>query len=183
MNNSVFEGIQTPSDDQLKELQKKANEALFLQDEIEALELQTKNLKEQFRVLTESSIPDLMSAIGIKKFETDLGAEVKIKDFINGSLPKEPQKRAEALDYLNANNAGDLVKNTFGVKLNKEQQTEAVDLEAYLRALKVDFERKEDVHPQTLAAWARDRMREGVATELETIGLYAGKHAKITRAE
>jgi hypothetical protein len=181
-DDSIFEGLQTPNTDQLKELQTKGNEALNLSLEVEDLELQLKNKKEELRKLTEVTLPDLMSAVGMKKFETDAGAKIEVRDFVNGSLPKDAQKRAEALDWLVNNGAGDLIKNSFSVKMNREQQTEAVDLYAYLKALGVDFERKEDVHPQTLAAEARQRMKDGMSVPLETLGLYAGKHAKVSKS-
>jgi len=174
-DDSIFEGLQTPNTDQLKELQTKGNEALNLSLEVEDLELQLKNKKEELRKLTEVTLPDLMSAVGMKKFETDAGAKIEVRDFVNGSLPKDA-------DWLVNNGAGDLIKNSFSVKMNREQQTEAVDLYAYLKALGVDFERKEDVHPQTLAAEARQRMKDGMSVPLETLGLYAGKHAKVSKS-
>ena len=44
----------------------------------------------------------------------------------------------------------------------------------------VAFVEAESVHPQTLAAFAREKLKAGEEVPLDLLGLYAGRQAKVT---
>ena len=169
-----------PAQDQLAAISTIVASALKLMRDIESTEEYLKTLKSDLHVINTRTLPDVMASAGTAEFKTQEGFKVSINDFVSGSLPKEITAKAEAMRWLEAHDAGGLIKNQLRATFDKGQDNIAGEVRAVLDKFGIGFESKRDVHPQTLAAFARERMRNGEQVPLETLGLFAGRTAKIT---
>ena len=62
------------------------------------LENALKREQASLRLLLQTAIPDALLSANTREFTTDNGVKVAIKEFLSGTLPKDPSKRNEALD-------------------------------------------------------------------------------------
>lgn len=172
-------GVTVASQEELANLSKEVGKAVSLTETIEGLEEMVKAHKAELHTLTNRTIPDIMRAAHTSLFKMDNGARVELKDFMNGSLPKEPELRKEALTWLEKNGAKDLIKTNISLALGRGQKDDALAVRKALGKLGMTFIEKEDVHAQSLYAYARERMKTGKELPIETLGLYVGQVAKI----
>jgi len=170
------EGVATPSD-ALDRLNMKLAEAIDLKEVVDQMEEDLKAAKQQLNLLNTSIIPDMMTEIGMEKV-TQRGWEIKVTDFVSGSLPKDDVRKALAIRWLEENEAGELLKTALSVDFSRSQHNEALDLAGKIKdqgfAPKIDS----TVHPQTLMAFARERIKSGEPIDTEVLGLYTGRVAK-----
>lgn len=172
-------GVQTASPQDLKQLSSKVTEAAKLTQTIENLEAMVKGHKEELHGLTNRIIPDIMRAAHTSLHKTTDGVKVELKDFINGSLPKDETGRNTALKWLEDNGARDLIKTSIALALGRGQKDEAKKIRVALDKLGATYTQKEDVHAQSLYAFARERMKDGKSLPIDLLGLYVGQVAKI----
>lgn len=170
-------GDATASPDALTRLNEKLAEAIELKEAVDQMEDDLKAAKQQLQLLNTGVIPDMMAELGMDQV-TQRGWQIKVADFVSGSLPKDEAKRAVAIRWLEDHEAGELLKTSLSVDFSRSQHNEALDLAGRIEgegfAPKVDS----TVHPQTLAAFARERIKNGEPIDTEVLGLYTGRVAK-----
>ena len=176
-------GMYVPDANQLKSLEELINQAAEISRTVEELEQAVKKHKEELTKLTHAAIPDAMSAAGTTSFTTTAGVKVSIKEVLAGTLPKEEPKRTAALRWLEDHGGKDIIKSTLTAEFEKgggnlEKKNRAAEALADMGVVFIDAE---TVHPMTLAAFARERLKNGEEVPLEDLGLYSGRMAKITR--
>lgn len=133
--------------DTLKAVAQASTEYKALQSQVEQVEEQLKQLKADAETLGSYVVPELLSRAGLKKFSLEDGTEVSCKEQVFCSLPKtDPVARDKALDWLNTNGGGSLIKDTLVV----ESPTEAL-----VESLKGQYrlERKRDVNAMSLKSF------------------------------
>lgn len=172
-------GKTTASPAELNTLSKEVAKAAELGQTIENLEAMLKEQKKDLHKLTTQTIPDIMRAAHTTLHKTDKGVSVELKDFMNGSLPKEPSARAKALAWLDKNGAKDLIKTHFDLALGRGQKDSAEKVRKALNKMGMTYNEEESVHAQSLYGWARERMKMGKALPIDLLGLYVGQVAKI----
>lgn len=172
-------GKTPPSDSQLKSVSTSVMEAVALIERIAKGEELLKKLKSKLHLLTTRSIVDAMRAARTEEFSVTGGISVSLNSFMNGSLPKDPVKRTEALNWLEKNGAKDLIKTEFELALGRGQLKDAKALRVALKKLGLTYKSSEGVHAQSLYAFARERMKKGKELPLELLGIYSGTVAKI----
>ena len=142
------------------------------------------NLSEAKKLLNQMKtieFPDMMAECGLSEFKhAASGAKIAISDFVGGSLPKEPERRAAAIDYLSSHGAEAIIKTEISLAFTKNEHNIALALAEELRSRGLPYEIASGVHAQTLLAYARETMRRGEEIPLETLGLFAGRVAKVT---
>lgn len=171
------EGEASASPSDLRTLTDKCREALEMKAAIEQIEADLKAAKAQFHHLNSVVIPDMMASVGVEELTTD-GWEIRSQEIVSGSLPKAPEKRKAAIEWLITNEAGDLIKTDVKVQFGRDQMGDAMRI---AKAIEDDgFPAKVEmgVHPQTLAAFARERIKNGEPVDTDVLGLYTGKVAK-----
>lgn len=174
--------VMTPDLNQLANLERQINAAVELIKEIETYESALKAKKIELHEMSNKTIPDAMAAAGVQSFKTNAGVKVDIKEFVSGSLPKDDERRARALTWLNENGASELIKGTIVAEFpkgadNAQARNQAAEA---LSEIGVEFSELETIHPATLQAYARERLRLGEDVPFEILGLYAGRSAKIS---
>lgn len=174
-----FQVEQPSSDAVLLRLRTKIQEMLDQYQLVDQLESDLSQAKQALHELRTSTVPSLMAEIQSDHFAFR-GYDIKIEDLVSGSLPKEPAAREKAIEWLEAHDAGGLLKIEVSVAFGK-----GAAKEAYSLAKELENEKKlapsllQSVHPQTLMAWARQQIQDGNEIDPEVLGLYVGKIAKI----
>lgn len=172
--------VVTASVDQLNVLNKAINDALAKQREIDTVSTHLSELNKEYQTLTVTRIPQLMQSAGVEEFKMEDGTKIEVKDFINGTLPKDEGRRRTALDWIEAVGAGGLIKEAIDFSLPRGSRELSAKIKAQLKKLKIDYDAAEGIHPQTLYAFARERMKKGESVPTDLLGLFIGQVAKIT---
>lgn len=175
-------GFDLPSEetgDTMQRMRAMAEEVIAQERLVEELENNLSDLKKQLNKLKMIELPDLMAECGMSELKTEDGVTIKIEDFVSGSLPKEFEKREAAISWLEDHDASSLIKTELTLAFEKSQHNEAMSLAAELHERGFDSSAKMGVHPQTLIAHVKERLRKGEEVPLEVLGLYAGRTAKV----
>lgn len=170
-------GGETPTPVTLDQIKEVGKRAVALQKEIDDLEKDLAAKKKSFTRITQTELPMMM--VGISSVKLDDGVEVKISQFVSGSLPKEDAAKRAAIEWLEAHDGEGIIKTEVSVSFSKAQYDEAKKVAEQLEkdGLPVNFDTT--VHPQTLAAYVRERMDGGEEVDLEKLGVFVGRVAKL----
>lgn len=172
-----MEGGAAASPSDLRKLTQCCREALELKAVIEQIEEDLKAAKSQFHHLNTVVIPDLMAEVGVEQLVTD-GWEIKSQEIVSGSLPKEALKRKAALQWLIDNGGGDLIKTEVNTQFGRDQRKDAMRIAEMIERDGFPAKVEMGVHPQTLSAFARERIKNGEPIDTDVLGIYTGKVAK-----
>lgn len=164
--------------DQLAQLRNKIGEMIDQQALVDDLEEQVKQAKEHLHALRTRHVPDLMAEMQVDQMRFR-GYDISVADLVSGSLPKEESARQRAIEWLEAHEAGGLIKTDLQLSFGKGQEQEASKLYSELAEMGYPVFANRNVHPQTLMAWARQQLAEGEPLDPEVLGLYVGKVAKL----
>ena len=156
-----------------------AEEAIGLEKIAEDLEDNLADVKRRLNSLKTVELPDLMAECGMSEFKSETGFKITIDDFVSGTLPKDDVRREAAINWLENNGAATLIKTELAMAFEKTQHNEALSIKAELEQKGYAVSAKMGVHPQTLIAHVKERLRQGDEIPLDVLGLYAGRVAKI----
>ncbi len=177
-----------PDQDKLAVVLALAEEQVTLQKGADVLEEKLKGIYARYQEVAHKLLPDAMDAAGTDHVGLpDLGYDVKLKPWYDGSLPKkeEPEKRQAALDWITSNEHGDLIKTTVTVLFGRHEHNLAVStfeaIKQYLaeQGLTNIVAMQEDVHHMTYKAFLREQTEAGVVLPLDTLNAVVGRVAKI----
>lgn len=171
--------VQSPTGDALKDLSANIESALALAVKIEEVGEMLKSMQADLNHKLTKFIPDSMRACHMTEFTHASGMKVVMHDFLSGSLPKDPDKRRVALRWIHDNGGKDLIRNKFNIELERGDEKTRKGMIAALHKVHVDFQETVDVNHMSMQAFVRERMANGLAVPLDTLGLYAGVTAKI----
>jgi hypothetical protein len=168
------------SDESVSGIAGLAKRAKMLEKELEDLGASLKEKEEQYRNLTEVSIPEAMAEAGMKKFVMEDGSMIDVKPFYGASISKARQ--AEAFKWLRDNGFDDIIKNTVSVRFGRKEDELAARMIQLLREQGFIPEQTEKVEPQTLKAWVKERIEKGQPVDSELFGVFIGQKATIKSA-
>ena len=147
--------------------------------EVARLEEELGLAKQALRHISENTLPTLMDECGMTEFTTTDGIKISVTETIRASIPIESQ--AQAFEWLKGHNHDDLIKREFKIEFGKGEEKWAEEFEKKLneeeRPLKVQVKR--GVHPQTLASFVREQLKEGVDIPLSVFGASRIRSSKI----
>lgn len=148
------------------------------------LEETLKGINSHLHYLKTVKVPEALSVANQAEFTLadgdNKGWKVKVDDFVSGSLPKEPEARKKAIELLESYQASDLIKTEVSVSFGRGDAMKASDLYSKLKEKGYEVEKDQSVHPQTLLAFGRERMKKGLEIEGEVLGLHIGRAAKLS---
>ena len=165
------------SDDQVSGIAGLARRAKLLEKEILDMEETLKERSEQYRKLTEQTIPEAMAEAGMKKFVMEDGSTVDVKPFYSASIPKARQE--EAFQWLRERGCDDLIKNTVSVRFGRNEDELCARLLNLLGTQGYPAEQAQKIEPQTLKAWVKERIEKGQPVDSELFGVFIGQKATI----
>jgi hypothetical protein len=168
------------SDESVTGIAALAKKAKMLEKEIEDLSTSLKEKEEQYRTLTEVSLPEAMAESGMKKFVMADGSLIDVKPFYGASISKARQ--AEAFKWLRDHGFDDIIKNTVSVRFGRKEDELAARMIQLLRQQGFTPEQTEKVEPQTLKAWVKERVEKGQPVDSDLFGVFIGQKATIKSA-
>lgn len=148
---------------------------------IERTEERLQRLKADLTALQRREIPDILAEIGTTIWPAPDGGKVQIETRIAGSLSQSPDLE-EAVKYLEAEGFKGAMETTLSVKFSDDERELAADLAKAINATTdhtVILNRA--IHPQTLAAWARARLKAGKTVKHALVGLSLWREAKLPK--
>lgn len=167
-----------PSEDKLEALNSAMEEAVGLIEMINQMEEDLKGFKSRLRTIQFSKIPDMLDELEIPEISFK-NYKIKVADVIEGTLAKDPEKRAKALAWVEAHGGEGLIQTQIGLTFGKSQHEEAKALAESLEAQGLAIEMTSGIHASTYKAWARERMRNGETLDEDALGLYIARMAEI----
>lgn len=163
----------------LADVQAAAEALANKQAEVDAIDAKLKAANAELHHLRTRLVPDMFTAAGgLQSLRLRDGREVVVEDVVSGSLPKEPNRRAAAVRELEAMGGGALVKRRVSVDFPRGDNRLGQAREA-LAAAGFTADEAHDVHPQTLAAFVREMLRQGRAVDADALGVYVGRTTKV----
>jgi hypothetical protein len=142
-------------------------------------------LKDELKEIKDKKLPDALASLGTTSFVIDEGDMegwgVEIKPFVGGILHEKGDEREAALDYIRNIGGENLIRNTVEAFFDKGQDNAAGEIKEQLKELGITFESKIGIHHMTLISFVKERMKNGEETDLDKIGLYAGRAAKMKK--
>lgn len=164
-------------DDDIQGVAALAKRAKSLSKEIEDLEKTLSERKENYRKLTEESLPEALGSLGMTSFRMEDGSSIDIKPFYGASIKAERQ--AEAFAWLREHGYDDLIKNTVSVRFGKGEDELCARLLSTLKGTGYIPEQAQKVEPMTLKAWVKEQVEKGRDFPTELFGAFIGKKAVI----
>jgi hypothetical protein len=168
--------LQVKNED-LSSIGARAKRAKELEKEIKDLDVVIDERKGQYRKLLEETIPGMLAELGMKSFKMADGSTVDVKPFYSASIKEE--NRAQAFEWLRQHGYDDIIKNTVSVRFGRNEDRLCEDLLAQLRSQGFPVEQAQKVESQTLKAWVREMVEQGVEFPTELFGAYIGQKASI----
>jgi len=165
------------SDDQVTGIAGLARRAKLLEKELADQENTVSEKAEQYRKLTEQTIPEAMAEAGMKKFVMEDGSTIDVKPFYSASIPKARQQ--EAFQWLRDRGFDDLIKNTVSVRFGRNEDELCTRLLSLLGQQGYPAEQAQKIEPQTLKAWVKERVEKGDQVDTELFGVFIGQKATI----
>lgn len=171
------------SDDKLTFVRQQCRELGFVEDQIQETEESLSRLKNQRRQIAELTLPDLFSQLQIDSIgDASNRVDYVLSQYVAASLPKDPDSRQAAIDWLITNGHEDIVGTTVTVEFTRGELEVARQLYKYVdthftpRKLRLD----EGVHHSTLAAFIRRMVdSEEPLPPLELLGARVGPIVKV----
>jgi len=164
-------------DDDIEGIAALAKRAKELEKEVEDLEAVTKERKDQLRKLTEQSIPEALTQVGMKGFVMEDGSRIELKAFYSASI--SAARRAEAFQWLRDHGMDDIIKNTVSVRFGRGEDELCSRLLEILGTQGYPAEQAEKIEPMTLKAWVKEQVERCNEFPTELFGAYIGQKAII----
>ncbi len=164
-------------DDQLKTVSNLAEYQLILENKIKQAEEDLSTLKEQYKQVSQTDLPEALAETGLSEIKLTDGSKISVQQFYNASIPKDNVD--EAFAWLRNNGHADLIKNTVACSFGRGEDGDAKVLKEELTKIGVSYTEKVGVHPQTLKAFVREQVESGQNLPLDLLGVYIGQKTVI----
>lgn len=166
----------------LAALSSAVEDAVALETRMSDLESEIKAVSAALNLIKAKRIPDLMASVGMEEGKFH-GWSVKIKAVVSGSLPKDPAARRTALDWLRDNGGSELIRTEIKMAFGPGSDNVAAALYDDLLREGHNATLDNGVNPQSLAAFARERIRHGEEVDADVLGLYIARVAKLEKSK
>lgn len=156
-------------------------ELLDVDANIEALTSTLATLTAQKTRLEVEELPALFAEAGVTEIRTETGDRAKLGLVASGSLPKDPERRKEAIDWLVANGYGELVEAKVTASWARGDREKAVAIFDRLKGdNSVKLSLDDSVNHMTLGKLAKDRVQGGLEIPLDTLGVSVISRVRFT---
>ena len=159
----------------MKMLTRLAHQQQTAEEAVLDAEEEFKRRKEVLRQISEEALPTAMSDLELKKFETDDGLKISIKENLHVSIAQERMTRAVA--WLRKRKYEKIIKHKFTIVPDGDKDARAV--EALLRKAKITASSKPTIHNATLKKFIGELMDSGKEVDLKLFGVYTVSTSKV----
>ena len=143
-----------------------------IQNQIENLEAQVKDLKQDEKHFSCVVIPKLMEDMNLASLKLKDGSELTVKQIYSATLKAD--KKAEGIHWLRDNGLGDIVKNNITVTFGQGEDNKAVDYASLARSNGYEPIQEEKVHPSTLKVVMKEWKDKGQEVPEELFNTFDG---------
>jgi hypothetical protein len=143
-----------------------------VQNQIQNLEAQIKDLKEDEKYFSCVVIPKLMEDMNLSSLKLKDGSELTVKQIYSASIRAD--KKAEAINWLRDNGLGDIVKNNITVSFGQGEDNKAVGYASLARSNGFEPIQEEKVHPSTLKVVMKEWKDKGHEVPEELFSTFDG---------
>jgi len=176
-DDSAKQAVHLPSDDELKTVGELANEQLSLEKLVAEQELALKELKEQLVQVREFTLPAALEAFGMMSITLLDKTKGNIKEDVYAGITEE--NREAAFEWLEATENDGIIKNEVKCPFGKGQAAEAKRLGELMSSQGYSCVNTRTVHPQTLKAFVRKQLEEGLPVPTDVFSIHIKKVASI----
>lgn len=152
--------------------------------EQEALSKKLAAVEKKLRLYTERLIPSVMAGMNSNLLRTPGGLQIEIVSEIVGSLPKDPERRGQAFEYVRSTGNGGLIRTEFSVEYGVETEEDVERFRELLESHKINevavVKQGQTINHQQMMKFLRDQTKEGVAVPLDAFGAHVRTYAKIS---
>ena len=153
-----------------------------LENEASTLEEQLKHTKEEMLSIKQEKIPAIMQEKNLTQLKLNDGSAIEIRNFYGISVPRDPDQRATAYQWLRDNNLGDIIKNEISARFGRNEDGKALEFSKLATANGYEVQQDLKVEPMTLKATLRELHEKGADLPPEDIfKTFVGRQAKVTR--
>lgn len=156
-----------------------ARKQKLAEQEVARLEDELAKAKESLKEVSERELPTLMADLQLGSFTTDDGIEISINESIHTSIPKGSED--EALTWLEKHDQSGLIKRSFVIMFNREEEAWANKFKADLAKRKKPVNAKitRKVEPQTLKAYVSKELEKGTDIPQKLFGVFRRKVSEV----
>ena len=169
-------------DSQLLSIASCCQRLVDLENEATTLEDQLKHIKEEMLSVRNEKIPSLMKEKNLTQLKLSDGSAIEIRNFYGISVPKDPDERAEAYQWLRDHDLGDIIKNEISARFGRNEDGKALEFSKLATANGYEVQQDLKVAPMTLKATLRELHEKGAdLPPQEIFKTFVGRQAKVTR--
>ena len=150
-----------------------------LEEKIQIEEEHLKNLKTEFRKISEDTLPNKLRELGVSEFKLADGTSMSVQSYYSARIT--PDNRDACFHWLENNGLGDIIKNTVSANFGRGEDDAAKDLMTSLESDGHDLTQKKWVEPMTLKAVVKEQVEKGNDLPLETFNVYVGQKIKVKK--
>ena len=154
---------------------------LELDDQIEHQENILKEYKTQRDKISSETIPALLAEQGLQSLKLADGTELEVNKKYSCTLPKDPQKKAAAYQWLRDQGLDDIIKNEVSVTFGRGEDDKAKQLLDLAVGNGYEPNQREKVEPMTLKALYRERVEAGLDMPSDFFHLFVKDETKMKR--
>jgi hypothetical protein len=129
--------------------------------------------------LLKDKIPTLLESVGLKELKTTSGKKITVYDECAVNISEN--NRNNCMTWFRENGFDDIIKNNVVVTFRKGDDSNALKIYRDLLSKGFDVNHEEDVHPATLKAFMKERIRQGELSieDKKLFGIFEYKITKI----
>lgn len=172
---NILDSYEIPDDD-LQSIGKLAAHLVTANRRVEQAEELLRRIKQQRDSLSNEVLPSRMDALGISELKLDDGSSISVETYYQASLPAD--SKDDALNWLEAEGHGDIIKHEVKVSLKKGQSEEAEMARRQLENVGLEPITDLGVHSSTLRAFVREEVEAGRKID-PSINVFVGRRTKI----
>lgn len=137
-------------------------------------------LKKEYKEISEKILPEAFNNLGLKSLALVDGTTINLQDTVAATINDE--NRTAAHGWLRENGFGDIIKNEIIVSFGKDEDKYADAIyDRLLHEGGLQPIRQEKVHPQTLKAFVKERLKSGEPFPADTFKLFVGVAARVNK--
>tara|TARA_R100000654_G_scaffold42426_2_gene68680 strand:+ start:382 stop:930 length:549 start_codon:yes stop_codon:yes gene_type:complete len=165
--------------DDLDNISELGRQLADLEEKIQIQEEHLKNLKTDYRKLSEDTLPNKLQELGVSEFKLADGTSMSVQTYYSARIT--PDNRDACFHWLENNGLGDVIKNTVSANFGRGEDDAAKTLMTNLESEGHDLVQKKWVEPMTLKAVVKEQVEKGTDLPLETFNVYVGQKIKVKK--
>lgn len=167
---SARKEVHLPSDDELQTVGELANKQLMLEEKVAKAKQDLKDLEDQLTNVREVALPKALESYGLTSVTLLDKSRIIIKEQVHAGITED--NREAAFEWLEATDNDGIIKNEIKCPFGKGQDAEAKKLADLLASNGYSFTNSKSVHPQTLKAFVRQQLENGLPVPTDVFSIH-----------